>query len=48
VHPHEQKGAAGLKITGDMSAVIGLAAIGKKTAVKVVAEEGIEPPTHGL
>jgi site-specific DNA recombinase len=48
VHPLEKKGAARLRITGDMSAVIGLTGDCKKTAVKVVAEEGIEPPTHGL
>jgi hypothetical protein len=48
VHPQEKKGAARLKITGAMSAVIGLTGGCKKTAVQVVAEEGIEPPTHGL
>jgi hypothetical protein len=48
VHPLEPKGAARLKITGDMSAVIGLTGGSGKTAVQVVAEEGIEPPTHGL
>jgi hypothetical protein len=39
VHPLENKGAARLKITGDMSAIVGLADRRKKTAVKVVAEE---------
>jgi site-specific DNA recombinase len=48
VHPLDSKGAARLKITGDMSAIVGLSGDRKKTAVKVVAEEGIEPPTHGL
>jgi membrane protein implicated in regulation of membrane protease activity len=48
VHPLENKGAARLKITGDMSTIVGLSGSREKTAVKVVAEEGIEPPTHGL
>ena len=48
VHPLESKGAARLKITGDMSAIVGLTGGCKKTAVQAVAEEGIEPPTHGL
>jgi len=40
VHPLESKGAARLKITGDMSAIVGLSSGREKTAVKVVAEEG--------
>ncbi len=48
LHPLEKKGAARLKITGDMNAVVGLAAQGQKNAVKVVAGEGVEPPTPGL
>jgi len=39
VYPQELKGAARLKITGDMSAVVGLTGGCKKTAVQVVAEE---------
>jgi site-specific DNA recombinase len=48
LHPLENRGAARLKVTGDMSAIVGLSELGKKTAVKVVAEEGFEPPTRGL
>jgi DNA invertase Pin-like site-specific DNA recombinase len=39
VHPLESKGAARLKVTGEMAAVIGLTGRGRKTAVQVVAEE---------
>ena len=37
-----------LKITGNISALALLDQPGQKTAVSVVAEEGLEPPTQGL
>ena len=48
VHPLPEKGRVNLKITGDISALVFLDQPGQKTAVSVVAEEGLEPPTQGL
>ena len=48
VHPLPGKGSVKLKITGDISALALLDQPGQKTAVSVVAEEGLEPPTQGL
>ena len=48
VHPLPEKGRVNLKITGDLSALALLDKPGQKTAVSVVAEEGLEPPTQGL
>ena len=48
IHPLPAKGAARLKITGDLCAVVGLTDRAQKTAVSMVAEEGLEPPTPGL
>ena len=47
-YPIDGKGAARLKITGNMDAVVGLSNGRGTTAVSMVAEEGFEPPTRGL
>ena len=48
VHPLPEKGRAALEITGDISALAVLNLPNQKTAVSLVAEEGLEPPTQGL